>query len=88
MPITTISSREFNQDASRAKKAANEGPVFITDRGQPAHVLLSIDDYRKLTGSEMTLLEALAQPDDPDGGTDFEFDPPRADGLFRPADLT
>ena len=83
MPITTVSSREFNQDASRAKKAANAGPVFITDRGQPAHVLLSIEDYRKLTRSQMTVAEAVAQPD-----PDFEFDPPRAGGLYRPADLT
>ncbi len=87
MPITTMTSREFNQDASRAKKAANEGPVFITDRGQPAHVLLSIEDYRKLTGGEMTLVEALAQRDISDGGPDFEFDPPRASGLFRIADI-
>ncbi|AAW59752.1 hypothetical protein GOX2688 (plasmid) [Gluconobacter oxydans 621H] len=49
MTVTTFSSREFNQDTSRAKKAAVEGPVFITDRGKPAHVLLSIDDYRRLT---------------------------------------
>ena len=52
MPTTTVSSREFNQDTSRAKKAAKLGPVFITDRGQPAHVLLSIDEYRKLTGGQ------------------------------------
>jgi prevent-host-death family protein len=84
MTITTISSREFNQDASRAKKAANAGPVFITDRGRPAHVLLSIEDYRKLTGGQMTIAEALAQPDAPD----FEFDPPRVGGLYRPADLS
>ncbi|MCF9010316.1 type II toxin-antitoxin system Phd/YefM family antitoxin, partial [Pseudomonas carnis] len=38
MTITTISSREFNQDTSGAKKAARKGPVFITDRGKPAHV--------------------------------------------------
>ena len=50
MTITTISSREFNQDTSGAKKAASKGPVFITDRGKPAHVLLSIEDYQKLTG--------------------------------------
>ncbi|MCF5799974.1 type II toxin-antitoxin system prevent-host-death family antitoxin, partial [Pseudomonas sp. PA-1-5A] len=47
MTITTISSREFNQDTSGAKKAARKGPVFITDRGKPAHVLLSIEDYQK-----------------------------------------
>ena len=83
MPITTISSREFNQDTSRAKKAAKEGPVFITDRGQPAHVLLSIEQYRELTGGPMTLAEALRQPDVPD----FDFTPPRLDGIFRAAKL-
>jgi prevent-host-death family protein len=84
MSITTLSSREFNQDASRAKKAANLGPVFITDRGQPAHVLLSIEEYRKLTGSQITLGEALAQPNVPD----FEFTPPRARGFQRTPDLS
>jgi prevent-host-death family protein len=50
MTITTLSSREFNQDASRAKKATKDGPVFITDSGRPAHVLFSIEEYRRLTG--------------------------------------
>jgi prevent-host-death family protein len=84
MVITTLSSREFNQDVSRAKNAANAGPVFITDRGRPAHVLLSIEDYRKLAGQQMSLREALAQSDAPD----FDFDPPRVSGLYRAADLS
>jgi prevent-host-death family protein len=83
MPITTLTSREFNQDTGRAKKAARHGPVFITDRGRPAHVLMSIEDYRRLTGAQATLAEALAQPDVPD----FEFTPPRAERLFREPDL-
>jgi hypothetical protein len=29
----TMSSREFNRYISRAKRAANRGPVVITDRG-------------------------------------------------------
>ena len=58
--------------------------MFITDRGRPAHVLLSIEDYRKLTGGQMTLVEALAQRDVPD----FDFEPPRAGGFYRPADLS
>ena len=45
MTTTTLSSRELNQDVGRAKRAARLGPVFITDRGRPAHVLLSIEDY-------------------------------------------
>ena len=84
MTITTLTSRQFNQRASDAKKAANHGPVFITDRGKPAHVLLCIDDYRKLTGDQMTLGEALAQYAVPD----FDFEAPRVDGLTRPADLS
>jgi prevent-host-death family protein len=84
MPATTLTSREFNQDTSRAKKAARRGPVFITDRGRPAHVLLTIEDYRRLTGGEMTLAEALDQP----GNVDFEFEPPRfGGGIFKPADF-
>ena len=80
MSITTISSREFNQDAGGAKKAADKGPVIITDRGRPAHVLLSFEDYQKLLGAGPSLLEALAQKED----GDFEFDPPRmGDDIFR-----
>ncbi len=85
MGITTLSSREFNQDAGRAKKAAKTGPVFITDRGRPAHVLLSIEDYRQLRGDKRTsLLQALAQSGE---GADFDFEPPRLGELARPADL-
>ncbi len=62
MNITTLSSREFNQSASEAKKAANKGPVFITDRGEPAHVLINIDTYKKLTGSHQKIADLLAMP--------------------------
>lgn len=82
--ITTLSSREFNQDTSRAKKAADKGPVFITDRGRPAHVLLTIEEYRKLTGKTMSLADALAQLG-PEAG--FEFDPPKADIELRIPDF-
>ena len=83
MSITTISSREFNQDAGGAKKAADKGPVVITDRGRPAHVLLSFEDYQKLLGAGPSLYEALAMP----GGEDIEFDPPKMDLITRPADF-
>ena len=73
MAITTLSSREFNQDTSGAKRAAKEGPVFITDRGVPAHVLLSIEDYRRLSGDEPSIADLLYMP----GADEIEFDPPR-----------
>jgi PHD/YefM family antitoxin component YafN of YafNO toxin-antitoxin module len=82
--ITTLSSREFNQDSNRAKKAAQDGPVFITDRGKPSHVLLSIEDYRKLTGGETRIADLLAMPD----AEDIAFEPPRATIASRAADLS
>jgi prevent-host-death family protein len=85
MGITTISSREFNQHASDAKKAANNGPVFITDRGRPAHVLLNIEEYRKLTGGGKSLAEALAQQDE---GADFDFEFPRIEIHLKPVDFS
>src|SRR5687767_9034188 len=57
-----ISSRELNQDNSAAKKATDQGPVIIPDRGRPAHVLLSIEEYQKLTGCQTSIVELLAMP--------------------------
>lgn len=85
MTITTLSSRAFNQKTSSAKKAAKDGPVFITDRGRPAHVLLTIEDYRRLASGHRSIVDMLAMP----GGADIDFDPPRLEGpLWRPADLS
>jgi prevent-host-death family protein len=83
MTITTLSSRELNQDVSRAKKAARKGPVFITDRGKPAHVLLSFEEYQRLTGGRRTIVEALSMP----GLSDLEVEFPRSRALPRPADF-
>ena len=59
---TTLSSREFNQDTGRAKSAARRGPVIITDRGQPSHVLLTFDDYQQLIGRQETIVDLLGVP--------------------------
>lgn len=83
MTATTLSSREFNQNASEAKKAANDGPVFITDRGKPAHVLLSIEDYRRLVGAGMNLAQAIAQDDAPD----VDFEPARLGQIAQPVEF-
>ncbi|MCX7099568.1 MAG: type II toxin-antitoxin system Phd/YefM family antitoxin [Methylococcaceae bacterium] len=86
MSITTLSSRELNQDVGKAKKAARNGPVLITDRGRPAHVLLTIEDYRQLTSNQVNIVEQLAMPELPD--IDIEFDPPRLTGqLFQTVDF-
>lgn len=85
MTITTLSGREFNQRASEAKRAANHGPVFITDRGRPAHVLMTFEDYQRLTQQRRNIADALAMPL---GGEDVEFEVPRVVIQTRPVDLT
>ncbi|KQQ29325.1 prevent-host-death protein [Methylobacterium sp. Leaf123] len=84
MTHTTLTSRELNQDVTRAKRAAEDGPVFITDRGKPAHVLLSIEAYRRLTGQRRNIAEALAMP----GAAEIDFEPPRVDVGIRPVDFS
>ncbi len=73
MSITTLTSREFDRDTGRARKAAADGPVFITDHDEPAQVLLSIEEYRRLTTGRRTAAEALSMAAD----DDIEFDPPK-----------
>ena len=79
--MTAFTSREFNQDTGRAKKAAERGPVFITDRGEPAHVLLSIADYRRLAGSKRKIADLHAMP----GIAEIEFEVTRLGE--RPRDI-
>jgi prevent-host-death family protein len=83
MAITTVSSREFNQDTSGAKKAAAKGPVFITDRGRPAHVLLTIREYERMKKKQPTLAELLAMPD----AEDIDFEIPSRHERVRDVDL-
>jgi prevent-host-death family protein len=58
--LKSFSSREFNQDVSKAKRVALDEPVFVTDRGKPTHVLLSLDSYRQLVGKSEMLADLLA----------------------------
>jgi len=36
--------------------------VFITDRGKPAHVLLSFEDFRRLSTQVRDIADSLAMP--------------------------
>ena len=85
MTTTTLSSREFNQHTSRAKRAARKGPVFITDRGRPAHVLLTIERYEELAGKKKSIVDMLAMPE----AAEIDFEPPRLGArIFHPADFS
>ncbi len=84
MRITTISSRELNYDVSKAKRAALSGPVFITDRGCTAHVLLTIEEYQKITDEKESIVELLAMPE----AAEIEFEVPKLKKeLYQPANF-
>jgi prevent-host-death family protein len=84
MTITTLTSREFNQDASKAKQAAEGGPVIITDRGRPAHVLLTFAEFKKLTSQRAKIANLLAMP----GVEDVDLPVVRNEDLAQAADLS
>ena len=84
MIITTVSSRDLNQDVSRAKKAARNGPVVITDRGKPSHVLMTYTEFERLTGQQHNLVDALSMP----GLSEIEFTPSRVEIMPREIDLS
>lgn len=84
MTITSLSSRELNHDVGRAKKAAKNGPVVITDRGKPSHVLMAYSEFERLTGKRRNLVEALSMP----GLSSIDFDLPRAEIAPRGVDLS
>ena len=86
MTLTTVSARDFARDLASAKKAANSGPVIVTDRGRPTYALLKIEDYYKLAGtqrqSQLAVMDAI-----PWGN--FAFEPARLAGNdLKPVDLS
>ncbi|MBU3614886.1 type II toxin-antitoxin system Phd/YefM family antitoxin [Polynucleobacter sp. Latsch14-2] len=78
--ITTLSSREFNQDTGRAKKATEGGPVFITDRGKPAHVLMTFKDYQRVTGKGKNILDLVGMK----GAGSIEFEAEKISNFTKP----
>jgi hypothetical protein len=79
MSITKLSSREFNHDTGKAKRAARRGPVFITDRGRLSHVLLTAEEYQRITGGEKSIVDLVGMPE---AGA-IEFEPPRITGKLQ-----
>ncbi len=84
MGTIRLTSRELNHDVGRAKKAAEAGPVVITDRGRPSHVLMTYSEFERLTGKRHNLVDALSMP----GLSAIDFDPPRSSIAAREIDLS
>jgi prevent-host-death family protein len=84
MAITRLSSREFSQNTSKAKSAAKRGPVFITDRGRPTHVLLTVEEYQRMMRGQKSIADLLSMPE----AAEIHFEPPRLDKLHEVPDLS
>jgi prevent-host-death family protein len=76
--MKVITSRDFNQDVSQAKRAARIAPVFITDRGKPTHVLISIEDWRRMSSDKESIIDWLAMP----RPAEIDADQARSTGAF------
>ena len=84
MTITTVTSRELNQDISKVKKVCEAGPVYVTNRGEPTHVMMTFEAYQKLVGNHESIIELLAMDE-----SAINFEPPKLkNNLFKAADLT
>lgn len=82
--VTTITSRDFNRDVSGAKRAARQGPVVITDHGRRSHVLLTAEDYDRISGADQVVGDRLRMLD----GEDIDLPlADRSDDLLRVPDL-
>lgn len=84
MTIQTVSSRFFNQDPTAVKRAALLSPVQITERGKVSHVLVSIEQYQKLTDSSENIVDLLVMPE----GSAINFSPDKLNAsTLKPAEL-
>lgn len=70
MSSCRISRSDLKRHPRRAQEAALRGPVVITNRGRPEHVMISAELYHRLVGGEETLVGDLS---------DMEPYPPRHD---------
>ncbi|WP_315760648.1 type II toxin-antitoxin system Phd/YefM family antitoxin [Sphingomonas sp. Y38-1Y] len=61
--MKVLTSRQFNQDVSAAKRLSRDEPVFVTDRGRPTHVLMSIESFRAMSGRRESIVDLLGLSD-------------------------
>lgn len=78
--MPTMTARDFNRDVSAAKRAASDSPLIITDRGQPAYVLLTVAEYDRLT-EKRSIVDWVQM------NIELDFEPERLDSSPRAAEL-
>ena len=81
MTESTFTSREFNCEPGRIRRAAAQGPVIITERGRPIMAVLPYGAYERMRAAPGTILDAL----DMEGVGEIEIDFDRPPCVPRPA---
>lgn len=69
MSFASMTSADFNQNPSKAKKAANEGTLVIAEHGEASYVLVRYDDFKDHWRKSKSLYDALN-----DKGSKFDDD--------------
>lgn len=84
--MTIMTSREFNQHLGQAQKAAMLAPVTITNRGEPAFVLMSYAKFEQLQHRPTSAAQALTPSNSAVADIDFEL-PTRSKAQRQPVEL-
>ncbi|WP_375429630.1 type II toxin-antitoxin system Phd/YefM family antitoxin [uncultured Sphingomonas sp.] len=71
MNAQTFTSRDFNREPGRIKRAAADGPVIITERGKPIMAVMPYAEFERLKGPPANILDALDMEDVGDIDIDF-----------------
>jgi PHD/YefM family antitoxin component YafN of YafNO toxin-antitoxin module len=53
MPASQMTSSQYHRHPSRAVRAADGGPVFITTYGKTTHVIVTIDSFDRMTAERL-----------------------------------
>jgi prevent-host-death family protein len=70
--MTTVPATDFNRNPSHIKRLAADGPVVVTERDRPTLVVLTYEDYERITSAPSGLGTLLQMDEDIDFDFDFE----------------
>ena len=84
MTYALMTSADFNQNPSKAKKAANDGPLVITEHGEASYVLVRYSDFESNWKKSKSLYDALCHKD---SRFDDDFTPERVSFEGRDVDF-
>jgi prevent-host-death family protein len=64
MPMTKVASTDFHQRTGEFVDRALMAPIAITKRGRPSLVLMSFEEYKRLTGRTQRAMHVSQMSDE------------------------